>query len=175
LYQCISCGRGALSKIHSQHGDPSQGILESFYPFHRETAAIPPAVPADIVAEAELCASFEAWRGSSALLRSTLEKILKANGYDTGSLYNKIDTAAADTILTETRRRRAHDEVRVLGNDVLHDDWRAVTEEEVELAHHYIQRILEDFYDDRPSVNATLVARGRLTAAPPSTSPAPSD
>jgi len=92
-----------------------------------------------------------------------------------GSLYNKIDTAAADTILTETRRRRAHDEVRVLGNDVLHDDWRAVTEEEVELAHHYIQRILEDFYDDRPSVNATLVARGRLTAAPPSTSPAPSD
>src|ERR1700730_940137 len=152
LYQCISCGRGGLSKIHSHDGNPPQGNLESFYPFHRETAAIPTVVPADIVAEyreAELCASFAAWRASSALLRSTLEKILRSNGYTTGSLYNKIDAAAADTILTETRHRRAHDEIRVLGNDVLHDDWRVITQEEVELAHHYIQRILEDFYDDR--------------------------
>jgi hypothetical protein len=50
----------------------------------------------------------------------------------------------------------------VLGNDVLHDEWRAVTEDEFEQAHHYAQRILEDFYDDRTSVEALLISKGRL-------------
>jgi hypothetical protein len=43
-----------------------------------------------------------------------------------------------------------------LGNDVLHDDWREVLPGEYEDAHKYTQRILEDFYDDRPTVEARL-------------------
>ena len=112
--------------------------------------------------EAELCASVQAWRAGSALFRSALEKVLRANGYHKGSLADRIDEAAADGVITAARSKRAHDEIRVLGNDILHDDWREVTEDEFELAHHYAQRIFEDLYDDRPSVQALLIGKGRL-------------
>jgi hypothetical protein len=52
--------------------------------------------------------------------------------------------------------------VRVLGNDVLHDEWREVTPEDAEKAHHYVQRILEDFYDDRSTVESELRSKNRL-------------
>jgi hypothetical protein len=52
--------------------------------------------------------------------------------------------------------------IRVLGNDILHDAWREVSEEEYDLAHRYSQRILEDLYDDRPSVVAPLTEKTRL-------------
>jgi len=48
-----------------------------------------------------------------------------------------------------------------LGNDVLHEDWREVTEDEYNDAHKYAQRILEDFYDHRPTVEAQLGALKR--------------
>lgn len=50
----------------------------------------------------------------------------------------------------------------MLGNDVMHDDWREVTEQEFDEAHRYAQRILEDFYDDRPTVEALLISKGRM-------------
>jgi hypothetical protein len=99
------------------------------------------------------------------LLRSTLEKTLRANGYEKGSLADRIDQAAADGAITAARSRRAHDDIRVLGNDVLHDEWREVTQDEFDQAHHYAQRILEDFYDDRPTVQALLISRGRIKGA----------
>jgi len=110
-----------------------------------------------------------AYRAASALLRSVLEKILKANGYTTGNLQNKIDLAAGDGVLTAARQRRAHDNLRVLGNDVLHEPWRPVSAEEYEEAHGYGQRIIEDFYDTRTETEAILRAHGRLpvAAAPP--------
>lgn len=37
-------------------------------------------------------------------------------------------------------------------------------QEEFDQAHHYAQRILEDFYDDRPLVEALLIAKGRMKA-----------
>jgi len=89
------------------------------------------------------------------MFRSVLDKTMRANGYktkDAKNLRDQIDEAAADGVITPARQRRAHDEVRVLGNDVLHDDWHSVSLEDVEAAHHYVQRILEDFYDDRESV-----------------------
>src|SRR5262245_29571860 len=150
--QCVGCGRGGISKVHSG-GDnwTATGDLEWFFPFYRNVAPLPLGVPDDVVTEfreAELCASFKANRAQSALFRSVLEKTLKANGYvkqgkDLRDLQSKIDEAAKDGIITEARRKRAHDEIRVLGNDVLHDDWRIVTDDEVESAHHYTQRILE--------------------------------
>ena len=129
-------------------------------------APVPDGLPGGVTAEfreAELCASFEAWRAASALLRSTLEKTLKANGYEKGNLASRINQAAKDGVITQARANKAHEDIRVLGNDVLHDEWREVTEEEVALAHRYAQRILEDLYDDRPSVEAILKATGRIT------------
>lgn len=112
-------------------------------------------------------------RAASALFRSVLEKTLKANGYTKGTdptlrdLQKRIDAAAADGVITQARQKKAHDDIRALGNDVLHDDWRTVQDDEVEDAHRYMQRILEDLYDDRPTVEAILIAKGRLPAPVP--------
>lgn len=109
-------------------------------------------------------------RAASALFRSVLEKTLKANGYvktndpNLRDLQKRID--AADGVITDARRKRAHDDIRSLGNDVLHDDWRQVTDDEVENSHRYTQRILEDLYDDRTTVEAVLTAKNRLPAPP---------
>jgi len=167
-----------LSKIYTNADSWGGGELVSFFPYSREVAKLPSDTPVDIVAEfreAELCTSFEAYRAASALFRSTLEKVLKANGYeqigkkgfDILNLQNKIDQAAQDGVLTEARRKRAHDDVRSLGNDVLHDEWREIVAEEVEAAHHYTQRIIEDFYDNRKEVEAVLIAKNRIVAPNP--------
>jgi len=168
LMRCAGCHRGAVATIHD-NGRVLDGELELFYPASQVSAKIPQGVPDGIKAEyreAELCAGFGAWRAASGLLRSTLEKTLRANGYTKGSLAARIDEAAGDGVITEARKKRAHDEVRVLGNDVLHDVWREVLPEEVFAAHHYVQRILEDFYDDRPSVEQLLIAKNRITTPP---------
>jgi hypothetical protein len=34
-------------------------------------------------------------------------------------------------------------------------------------AHLYAQRILEDFYDDRPTVEGILVSKNRIPSPPP--------
>jgi hypothetical protein len=165
LVRCASCGRGAIAEVHDSSGQYQKGVLGRLLPRTIDSLSLPSAVPDGIkreFQEAELCASVEAWRGGSALLRSTLEKTLSANGYKKGTLAERIDEAAADGAITAARSKRAHDDIRVLGNDILHDDWRAVTEDEFDQAHHYAQRILEDFYDDRPSVEALLIAKGRL-------------
>jgi hypothetical protein len=96
------------------------------------------------------------------MCRSALEKALKVNGYTKGSLQTKIDDAAADGVITAARKQRAHDDIRVLGNEVVHDEWRPVSAEEVKSALHYTQRVLEDFYDDRTAVEQVLKAKGRL-------------
>ena len=170
LVACSGCGRGGLAKLHLFPGQTEDhATLEWFFPTTIERAHIPKDVPADIeeeLREAELCASVGAWRAASALLRSTLEKTLKANGYTKGNdptlkdLQKRIDAAAADGIITDARRKKAHEDIRALGNDVLHDDWRKVSSAEFDTAHHYAQRILEDFYDDRTSVEAILSAKG---------------
>jgi hypothetical protein len=164
LMRCAGCGRGGIAKIHD-NGSVIAGTLEEFFPISSNRAKLPPTTPEGVEAEfreAELCAAFGAWRAASALFRSALEKALKANGYTTGLLAAKIDAAAGDGVITESRRKRAHEEVRVLGNDVLHEDWKPGAPEDVAAAHHYAQRILEDLYDDRPSVEALLKAKRRI-------------
>ena len=165
LLRCAGCGRGGLAKIHDD-GSEQQTALEWFFPNSLGLAVLPDGVPGEISAdfrEAEICASFGARRGASALIRSALEKALKANGYVKRSLEANIDDAAGDGVITAARKQKAHDDVRVLGNDVLHDEWREVTDEEVELAIHYTQRVLEDLYDDRNSVENILLAKKRLS------------
>jgi hypothetical protein len=164
LLRCASCGRGGVATIVDV-GSVTEGTLIDFYPLPRTTAKLPDGVPDDVAAEyreAEKCASVAAWRGGSALLRSALEKTLAKNGYVKGVLRARIDEAAADGVITAARQRRAHDDVRSLGNDILHDDWRAVDATEYDAAHHYVLRILEDFYDHREEVEAVLKAKGRV-------------
>lgn len=163
LVRCAGCGRGGLAKI-CDSGRVLDGAIAEFFPYSIANLSIPSSVPDGITKEfreAELSASVGAWRGASALLRSTLEKALKASGYLTGDLYHKINEAAADGVITETLKNRAHTNIRVLGNDVVHDDWRLVAEDEVQESLHYAQRILEALYDDRAQVLKTLAAKGK--------------
>jgi hypothetical protein len=153
-----------LAALALRQDGNSDGLVE-FFPRSIDALNVPDQVPTDVLTEfreSELTASVGAWRAASAMLRSTLEKTLKHNGYTTGSLAAKIDQAADDGVITAARSKRAHDDIRVLGNDILHDAWRAVTQEEFDLAHKYAQRILEDLYDDRPSVVALLTEKGRM-------------
>ena len=170
LLRCAGCSTGAIAKVHMIHQVPYEGgLMESFLPRTIEVVPVPADVPEGIKAEfreAELCASVQAWRAASALLRSTLEKTLRASGYKKGNLADRIDQAAADGVITAARLRRAHEDIRVLGNDVLHDEWRAVSSDEFETAHRYAQRILEDLYDDRASVEKVLLDKERIE--PPS-------
>jgi hypothetical protein len=168
LMRCAGCGRGGLAIIHTD--GHRYAYDERFYPASIDLAPLPAGVPPGIVAEyreAEVCASAAAYRAGSALLRSVLEKTLGANGYVNGSLASRIDEAAGHNVITAARRQRAHDDIRVLGNDVLHDDWRVVTEDEYAAAHLYVQRIVEDFYDQRPQVEAILRAAGKIPPANP--------
>jgi hypothetical protein len=174
LSQCAGCGLGGFASI-SDVGNSHETYLNDFYPVSIDSAQLPTGVPADIQSEfreAEKCQALSMNRAASALYRSALEKTLKANGYTKGTdpslrdLQKRIDAAAADGVITQARQRKAHDDIRALGNDVLHDDWRVVADDEVEDSHRYTQRILEDLYDDRPTVEAILIVKGRLTAPP---------
>lgn len=162
LFRCSVCHRPGVAKIPAD--SHTEGILEWFWPTSIVPTKLPSNSPEGVhneYREAEKCMSVEAWRGAAALLRSALEKTLTANGYDEKDLYKKIEAAGQDGVITSARRQRAQDLVRTLGNDVLHLDWRLVTQQEVEDAHHYVGRIIEDFYDDRDTVESVLKANDR--------------
>lgn len=170
LSQCARCARGAFATFFD-NGNSQSAVLKEFFPISVDAAPLPKGVPHDIEAEfreAERCSAFGANRAASALFRSVLEKALIANGYTKSNdsslrdLQKRIDAAAADGVITDARRKRAHDEIRSLGNDVLHDAWRSIADEEVEDSHRYTQRILEDLYDDRATVEGLLIAKQRI-------------
>jgi Domain of unknown function (DUF4145) len=181
LLCCAGCGKGGMAEIYirSNMDWKTQGVLGRFYPYTIDKHPLPAPVPDEIkkeFEEAEICASVEAWRAASAMLRSVLEKTLKANGYDDkrSNLQQRIDQAVADGVITEARSRRAHANIRVLGNDILHEPWREVKPDEYDDAHLYAQRVLEDFYDDRSTVEGILITKKRLPlppSPPPSTAP----
>lgn len=165
LFKCGGCGMGALGVIRLANGCeyPSKNSrLIEFTPEAKQRLVLPTSVPEGIkkeFREAECCMENNCFRASAGLFRSVLDKTMRANGYKTkkeSNLYKQIEAAAGDGVITEPRKKRAHDEIRVLGNDVLHDEWQEIPEEDVQAAQHYSQRILEDFYDDRESVLVLL-------------------
>jgi len=163
---CSGCGAGALITLLN---DGRHTTLEDFYPEAEERQTLPTKVPDGIVnefREGEECAEAKCYRAAAALFRSVLDKTLRANGYKLKKgtpLEQQIDLAAEDGVITASRRKRAHDEIRTLGNDVLHEEWRKVSKEEVQTAKDYAARLLHDFYDDRETVIAVLRARGRVS------------
>lgn len=88
-------------------------------------------------------------------------------GKRTNRLIHIIEAATDDGVITQVGKKRAHENIRVLGNDILHEDWREVTEEEFEDAKLQAQRILEDLCDKRATVEAILKEKGRILIAAP--------
>lgn len=174
LFKCAGCGRGGLGSIrmmdvHHSYPDDIWELLD-FCPEAKQRLPLPSRVPKGIqneFREAELCVEHECFGAGAALFRSALDKTMRSNGYKTKQTRNlqiQIDEAASDGVITAARQRRAHEEVRVLGNDVLHDEWHQISLDDVDAAHRYVQRILEDFYDDRDSVLKLLRTAGRVPA-----------
>lgn len=171
LFRCTGCGRGALGIIKhaNQHESYPNGDFDllNFYPETKDYLHLPNSVPEGIkreFKEAEQSFNNDCFRAAAGLFRSVLDKTLRANGYDTRknpNLKKQIDAAAEDGVITQARKKRAHDEVRVLGNDVLHDDWCEILKEDIVASRRYTQRILEDLYDDRETVLGYLREVGR--------------
>ncbi|QUN41765.1 DUF4145 domain-containing protein [Burkholderia cenocepacia] len=130
--------------------------------------SLPKDVPEGIVREfreGESCANAGCYRAAAAMFRSVLDKALRASGYKIKKgtpLDQQIDLAAADGVITAARRRRAHEEIRTLGNYVLHEPWRVVSINEVNTAREYAARLLHDLYDDRETVLSVLKEKGRI-------------
>jgi len=168
LAQCSSCGAGSLLTIKLQNERADFPELIDFYPESKSRLSLPPNVPIGIATEfreGERCAEAGCFRAAAAMFRSVLDKTLRASGYKEKrgtNLEQQIDAAAKDGVITASRQKRAHEEIRVLGNDVLHEEWEAMSGEDVDAARLYAQRILEDFYDDRSSILAVLRAKGRV-------------
>ena len=165
LLRCSVCHRPGIATVVGNVNYTQAVLLDSFWPAFTPAAVLPDRVPTGIVSEfreAERCLGAEALRAAAALLRSALEKTLKANGFHERNLYERIEAASRDGVITSARRQRAHDLVRTLGNDVLHDDWRPVDTEEAQSAHHYVGRVIEDLYDDRDTVEGILKSKERV-------------
>lgn len=171
LFRCAGCNQGGLGLValgrNARYPDDIRRLL-NFMPESKERLNLPDNVPIGIqkeFREGEGCLENNFIRAAAGMFRSVLDKTLRANGYKvkTGTrLDQQIDAATKDGVITESRRRRAHDEIRVLGNDVLHDEWHEIPEEDVLDARHYAQRILEDFYDDREIVLKMLREANRI-------------
>lgn len=165
--RCTVCHRPAVATLHA-NDEFIYAALESFWPAGIQNESIPVGVPYYIkreLRESELCINARAWRAAAAVLRSTLEKTLIANGYHEKKLYQKIDSAGDDGIISVARRQRVHEVLKTLGKDVLNGEWREVTREEVEAAHKYVARIIVDFYDDRDTVIRVLTKKKRAIAS----------
>ncbi len=171
--KCSGCGRGGMARVwHIDRGDSMFGDMDEFHPRPVRRETLPSGVPHGVLSEyreAEYCAALGARRAAVALYRSALEKSLRANGYTKkhGNLLARIDLAAADGVIAAARRQRAHHDVRLTGNDVLHDPWREVGADETEAAAMLVHRLIEDLYGDRETVEAVLAEKGRLADADP--------
>jgi hypothetical protein len=166
LARCSGRGAGALITLLN---DGRHTTLEDLYPEAEEHQILPARVPDVIVnefREGEEYAEAGCYRAAAALFRSVLDKTLRSNGYklEKGTpLEQQIDLAAEDGVITASRRKRAHDEIRTLGNDALHDEWCKISAEEVQMAKEYAARLLHDFYDDRETVLSVLREKGRVS------------
>lgn len=182
LMRCAGCGRGGMAMVRmgasDSYGNGGGAVrLIEFHPEAGRTLPLPKDVPEGICREfreAERCLDAKCWRAAAGMFRSVLDKTLRANGYKLKqgtTLEQQIDLAASDGVITAARQKRAHEDIRVLGNDVLHDEWQEIRPEDVEPAHQYAQRVLEDFYDDRATTLEVLKAKGRTTATVPDAAP----
>jgi hypothetical protein len=138
--------------------------LEEFFPSCASHGHLPSGVPDDIVKEyreAEKCASVDALRGASALLRSAVEKTLKANGYKE-KLHPALEAAAREGLITAVLEARAKDDIKNLANDILHDPWFPVTAAEYETSHGFVRKVIECFYDDRLTAEVLLRKHKRI-------------
>ncbi len=114
IYVCGTCG-SVVSACAANHNQP----VQDFYPkFESVDLEIPERPRAYLKQASE---SMHAPAGAVMLAASAVDSMLKVKGYSEGSLYARIDKAAADHVITSDMAAWAH-AVRLDANDQRHAD-----------------------------------------------------
>lgn len=117
IYTCRRCG-GVVTASGNQM---NLEVLEIF-PAASEIDESIPERPREYLKQS--INSMNAPAGAIMLSASSVDSMLKEKGYQDGSLYNRIDQAAEDHLITEDMAKWAH-EVRLDANDQRHADENA--------------------------------------------------
>jgi hypothetical protein len=114
IYVCASCG-GLITAWAHRKGDP---IIEHF-PSNPSIDELLPERPRDFLQQAT--ESLHAPAGAVMLAASAVDAMLKLKDYKKGTLYQRIEKASADHLITSDMALWAH-EVRLDANDQRHAD-----------------------------------------------------
>jgi len=113
-YVCASCGGVVTAWAKSQGAE----VEEHFPRTHQIDEDVPDRPRAFLQQATE---SLHAPAGAVMLAASAVDSMLKLKGYSEGSLYSRIEKAAANHIITNDMAKWAH-EVRLDANDQRHAD-----------------------------------------------------
>lgn len=114
FYICSRCGGVVTAAARGQ----SQSIME-MYPAPKEVNESIPARAKDYLSQA--IDTIHAPAGSVMLSASAVDAMLKEKDYKDGSLYDRINQAAKDNLITDDMAKWAH-EIRLDANDQRHSD-----------------------------------------------------
>jgi DNA-directed RNA polymerase subunit RPC12/RpoP len=115
LYRCSRCGNLVLA--YSQAGPDAQ--VSGCFPETQEVEASIPERAREYLLQA--LNSLHAPAGAVMLGASAVDAMLKAKGYKDGNLYNRIEQAAKENLITADMAKWAH-EVRLDANEQRHAD-----------------------------------------------------
>lgn len=115
-YFCASCGGVTFGWQVASDGNAK---VQEMYPSPREVDEALPERARQYLSQA--LSSLNAPAGAVMLTASAVDAMLKAKGYTEGSLYSRIDRAAADHVITVDMAKWAH-EIRLDANDQRHAD-----------------------------------------------------
>lgn len=117
VYACQRCGGVVVASAPQMNAD-----VKEIYPAPSEIDATVPEKPKEFLKQA--LNSINAPAGAIMLAASSVDAMLKVKGYQSGNLYQRIDQAAADHLITTDMAKWAH-EVRLDANDQRHADENA--------------------------------------------------
>ena len=114
IYICASCGGAVIAKAMAENNN----VVE-MYPKGQYAQDIIPDRAREYLNQA--IESKHAPAGAIMLCASSVDAMLKGCGYSEGSLYSRIEAAAANNLITDDMAAWAH-EVRLDANDQRHSD-----------------------------------------------------
>jgi Domain of unknown function (DUF4145) len=122
VYACARCGGMVLAAARGQND-----VVIEYYPRGQEVNSALPEKARAYLKQAH--DSLHAPAGAVMLAASTVDAMLKAKGYKKGSLYDRIEQAVKDHLITKEMGEWAH-KVRLDSNDQRHADEEATLPDE---------------------------------------------
>ncbi|MCC5860248.1 MAG: DUF4145 domain-containing protein [Ectothiorhodospiraceae bacterium] len=123
IYACRSCGGVVIAGADEGRGN----VVEYLYPAIQKIDEALPTKAREYLSQS--VASVHAPAGAVMLAASAVDAMLKEKGYKSGSLYERIEKAQSDHLITAEMAAWAH-EVRLDANDQRHADEDGVLPDE---------------------------------------------